>query len=204
MARVLNPQSKAKIISNAIEIMHKEGYQALSMRKVAFKSNMVVGNVYRYFKNKEEIEQEIFQPVYQHLDSFLNIPFDQVKMIHPSKSEVKNFILNNIESVVENINDLLKVHYKEFQIIFKEATLSKDITLKVSLFLQALLKNYFPLNDDLAEESKQLLKMFSNSLIAGVIEAINDYPHNKKIIATLIKDYLSIYINLMDIEIPQK
>ena len=201
MARLLNPQSKTKIIKNAIDIMHKEGYQALSMRKVALKSNMVVGNVYRYFKSKEEIEHEIFNPVFEHLDSFLNMPFDQIKMVHPTTSDVKRFILSNIEPVVENINSLLHLHYKEFQIIFNEPSLSKHITHRVSLFLQSLLKNYFPISDDLDEEGRQLLKMFSSSLISGVIEAINDYPNNKKHSASLISSYLSIYVNLIEIEV---
>ncbi len=201
MARLLNPQSRTKIIKNAIEIMHKEGYQALSMRKVALKSNMVVGNVYRYFKSKEEIEHEIFNPVFEHLDSFLNMPFDQIKLVHPTTSDVKAFIVSNIEPAIENISGLLQHHYKEIQIIFNEPSLSNNISHRVSLFLQALLKNYFPISDELDEEGQQLLKMFSSSLIAGVIEAINNYPHNKKIISKLISNYLIIYVNLIEIDI---
>ncbi len=204
MARVLNPKSREKIIKASIEIMHKEGYQALSMRKVAQKSNMVVGNVYRYFKSKEEIEDEIFQPVFLHLEMFLNMPFDQIKMAHPSASDIKNFIISNIHPIVENISELLKVHYKEFHIIFREPKLSDDITHRVSLFLQALLKNYFPLENNLNDEAQQLIKMFSSSLIAGVIEAINDYPRNKTIISDLISTYLSIYANLLEVDMPQK
>lgn len=202
MARLPNPKSREKIIKNAIEIMHKEGYQALSMRKVALKSSMVVGNVYRYFPCKEALIEEIFKPVYDHLYLFLNMPFDVIKETHPTPKAVRLYVVTQSHLIASNIDQLLKIHYKEFQIIFREDQLSSKITHEVTLFLQNLLKHFFPLPQQLNEESLQLMKMFASSISAGVIEAINEYPKNQDYIAQSITNYLNIYANLLEIDIP--
>lgn len=201
MARQLNPKSREKIISNAISIMHKDGYTELSMRKVALKSNMVVGNVYRYFPSKDDLIHAIFNPVFLQLDYFLSIPFEELKNQHPNPKEFRSFIMNQSSLIAQNIEQLLAIYFKELHIIFKDDQLSRKINQKVSSFLQKLIRYYFPISETLDEKSSELIKMFSRSISAGIIECIMNYPLNKDIIKELIQNYLSIYSKLLEIEL---
>ncbi|MGK5091247.1 TetR/AcrR family transcriptional regulator [Deltaproteobacteria bacterium TL4] len=46
---------KEKILSVAMEILCEEGFQYLSMRKLANRLNMTAANIYNYYSNKDEI-----------------------------------------------------------------------------------------------------------------------------------------------------
>ncbi len=48
-------QIKKKILENALEIIIKEGFQNLSMRKLASRMGMTATTIYNYFANKDEI-----------------------------------------------------------------------------------------------------------------------------------------------------
>ena len=62
MAQVLKEAVKDKIIAAAKEEFLKKGYKEASMRAIARKSKMTVGNLYRYFSSKEEMIIHIVSP----------------------------------------------------------------------------------------------------------------------------------------------
>lgn len=46
---------KQKILDAALEILYQEGFNDLSMRKIAKKTKMTAANIYNYFTSKDEI-----------------------------------------------------------------------------------------------------------------------------------------------------
>ena len=50
MAQTLKDDVKARIIESAKEEFLENSYEKTSMRAIASKSNITVGNLYRYFK----------------------------------------------------------------------------------------------------------------------------------------------------------
>ncbi len=46
---------KEEILDHAVQIMFQEGFDGLSMRKLASALDMTAANIYNYFKNKDEI-----------------------------------------------------------------------------------------------------------------------------------------------------
>ncbi|NOY69256.1 MAG: TetR/AcrR family transcriptional regulator [Deltaproteobacteria bacterium] len=48
-------QVRKNILDAALEILYKEGFASLSMRKIAKKTGMTAANIYNYFKKKDEI-----------------------------------------------------------------------------------------------------------------------------------------------------
>ncbi|MBU3914210.1 TetR/AcrR family transcriptional regulator [bacterium] len=46
---------KTRILEAALEIIYKEGFKYLSMRKLADKTSMTAANLYNFFSNKDEI-----------------------------------------------------------------------------------------------------------------------------------------------------
>ena len=55
---------KSKIRDNAKEIFFSVAYKDASMRDVAAKSGMTVGNIYRYYENKEVLFDDILGDTY--------------------------------------------------------------------------------------------------------------------------------------------
>jgi AcrR family transcriptional regulator len=50
---------KKKILDTAFEIVYKEGFSNLSMRKIASKLKMTAANIYNYYSNKDELNIEM-------------------------------------------------------------------------------------------------------------------------------------------------
>ncbi len=86
---------KRKILDAATEIIVKEGYENLSIRKIAQTIEYSPGNIYHYFKNKAEIISFIVDEGY--------------KKILQSQSRMKIDLINPEKSLVESLKDYINL-----------------------------------------------------------------------------------------------
>ena len=66
----LKDEIKNRIISSALKEFYDKGFLDASMRQIAKDADVAIGNVYRYFKSKEHLFNEIVDPAYY---NFINI-----------------------------------------------------------------------------------------------------------------------------------
>ena len=71
MAQVLKEAQRSRILSAARQELLQYGYRDASMRRIAQQAQMTVGNLYRYFKNKDELIRVITEPALQRLDALV-------------------------------------------------------------------------------------------------------------------------------------
>ena len=65
-------QTKALILETALEIFHERGYEQTTMRAIARKANLSLGNAYYYFHSKEHLIQAFYHRTHeQHLAASL-------------------------------------------------------------------------------------------------------------------------------------
>ncbi|HZJ89921.1 MAG TPA: TetR/AcrR family transcriptional regulator [Bacilli bacterium] len=70
--QLLKPHIREKIVNNARDVFFEKGYSKTSMRLIARKSKITVGNIYRYFKNKEALFDFIVLETYSELIDYIN------------------------------------------------------------------------------------------------------------------------------------
>ncbi|WP_407311681.1 TetR/AcrR family transcriptional regulator [Desulfosporosinus sp. SB140] len=61
----LKDEVRNRIITEAMKEFQNRGFLHASMRAIADNAGVAIGNVYRYFKNKEDLFNEIVEPAYQ-------------------------------------------------------------------------------------------------------------------------------------------
>lgn len=61
--QILKDQVRQSIKASAIKAFKEAGYQKASMRTIAESADMSVGNLYRYYKNKEALFGELVKPM---------------------------------------------------------------------------------------------------------------------------------------------
>lgn len=111
--QVLKEETRKKIIEVALEEFYQFGYNSASLRNVAQKSHMTVGNIYRYFKNKEELflasTKDAFDAVKRLItdQSFLEIDFFENK--------------ETMEVLSDRMVEVLKNYPKELIVILKKS-----------------------------------------------------------------------------------
>jgi len=202
MARQLNPKLREDILYYAKKIMHEEGYDALSMRKIANETDMVVGNVYRYFKNKDALLAEIFSPLIDKLRVFLNVRFDNVYEIYPTKKELMEFIDERTKYFSTKFETILESDYLELQIMIKNQTFSADVRQCINDMIKSLLNAYATVEYESYDQvGVHLVDMFSQSIMYGIFNAINTYPDNKENLQLIIRSYLKIFSKLLETDI---
>lgn len=59
--QVLKEEVRQRILKSARRQFRKHGFEKSSMRSIASTANMTVGNLYRYYKNKEKLYEAIIQ-----------------------------------------------------------------------------------------------------------------------------------------------
>jgi AcrR family transcriptional regulator len=65
-------QTKALILSTALEMLHERGYEATTMRGIAEKAGVSLGNAYHYFNSKDHLIQAFYHRIHEeHLQASL-------------------------------------------------------------------------------------------------------------------------------------
>src|SRR5690554_1518485 len=67
LMQYLKPELKESILNAAIEEFYTKGYEKASMKQIANKTGISVGNVYRYYANKEAVFHGVVVPVYEQI-----------------------------------------------------------------------------------------------------------------------------------------
>lgn len=114
---------KRKIIDAASEILLKEGYEKLSVRKIASKIEYSPGIIYHYFKDKAEIVAYVVEEGYENiLKRIGEVPIDAE---HPERTieqglrkyidlmlemphQFRTILMNDIEAIQDKVNILSK------------------------------------------------------------------------------------------------
>lgn len=95
--QILKPDVKEKILISASKEFKNKGYKKSSIRQIARNAGMTEGNIYRYFKGKESILEEIVEDVYREMMELLKIH----KKVHENYDESSKDDMYLIESLVE-------------------------------------------------------------------------------------------------------
>ena len=109
--QVLKEEVRQRILKSARREFKKCGFEKASMRSIASSANMTVGNLYRYYKNKEDLYGAIIGNL-----------FDEIKNLKanlPAEPEAQlNYLL-------ENFKELQKDHKSEWLTLFGGSTGTK-------------------------------------------------------------------------------
>lgn len=82
----MSNNTEQKIIDNAIRLIDREGYQNISLRKLAKQSDVTTGAFYKHFKDKNELFYRVSLILSQKVVEYLHVktmdqPFDQLLKI---------------------------------------------------------------------------------------------------------------------------
>lgn len=72
MAQFLKEEVKDKIQNSAVEVFTNKGFKKSSIKEIATNAGVSVGNVYRYYSNKETLYESVIEGVYEGVETILN------------------------------------------------------------------------------------------------------------------------------------
>lgn len=187
----LKEEVKNRIVSAAIQEFTLKGYQDASMREIATKAGVAIGNIYHYFKNKDELFHSIVGPVYHEFTSM-------VLELYQTNGSIPDIRLL-AEEITEKIIEFYEKYQTELLILLDKSKGSKFENLKEELIRLLNYRIKSELNPILQEKAivlsdDYILYVTAATFIEGMFMILRKYQDQAKI-KLLIGQLLVIYFN---------
>ena len=185
--QVLKESVRNSIVEGAILEFFEYGFQNANMRRIADKANITVGNIYRYYKNKETLFREILLPAERAIDDLGS--FDEELNITSIKT------IDDVNQLVTFLMSVLKPYTREIYIMTLDSSGSHYLKIKNQLENMIIQKinAYYPKKFD-----RYLLKVISASFVKGVFTVFRDNIKNIRRIQDMISQLIVFYFRDMD------
>jgi len=116
--QVLKDEVRNKIYLSALKEFKEKGFEKASMRSIAKSADITVGNMYRYFRNKDDLFYEIISPAYNKVVEYI------IRQKDPN-TIVQELANRNIDKQTNEIVEIYLQHRDELLIIIDGSKGSK-------------------------------------------------------------------------------
>lgn len=186
--QVLKEEIRCNILKAAVMEFKEKGFKNSSLRKIAELSGVTVGNLYRYFKDKQDLFSCIVNPPYEKIMGTIKKSME-LKEVSPNIVLIDHMTESIIESHISDMDSLL--------ILFNgsKGTRYENVKLEIVSLLEnsiiELSKKRFSEQRDCIEDYF-LLHVITIDFIEGMLLILNHYrdvEKVKKAIAQFIRFY---------------
>lgn len=195
----LKDQVRNRIVEEALKEFNEKGYEGASIRSIAKKSNTSVGNIYKYFKSKEDLHENLIGPINDRFLSYIQ-KFDKVEL--NDKAEIIFYKL------VDEIMEIFNEKSVEISILLNQSKGTKYEKCK-SIFVDFVTRIVTEkMQYELSLKGKKLRDNFiiyvvSQSLIESIAITVrerSDGAEVRQLILNLIDIFYNDIINKLDTE----
>jgi len=185
----LKDEIRNNIIVAAVKEFTEKGYHDASMRIIAAEAGVAIGNVYRYFKNKDELFNSIVGPVYTR---FTSMVFD----LYQSQDAIPEMQLMT-EDITNGIMEFYAKYETELLILIDKSKGSKyedikdEIIRLVNYRIKSELAPVFKENE-IKLQDDYILYIIAATFTEGIFMVLRKYRDQSKI-KELIGQLLIIY-----------
>ena len=195
--QTLKDDVRERIVDSAKKEFLEKGIDKSSMRDIAAGSNMTVGNLYRYFKNKEELNNFIVGETLSEINKLVMEKSENTVSINSGDMDINMTVAQYIEvldDLADKLVDIYKSHKIEFNILMMHSKLNDSITDWFASLIEHIIKSHYKLN----EYDKQI-KILSHGYAVSVFAGIRDIFKNANVktgsLKNMIKVFFRSYIN---------
>jgi AcrR family transcriptional regulator len=195
----LKDEVRNNITEEALKEFMEKGYEGASIRNIAKKSNTSVGNIYKYFKSKEDLYENLIGTVYHKLIDYIN-KFDKV--------EINEKAILIFYELMEKIMEIFNESSREISILLNQSKGSKYENCKGTFvdFITRIVTE--EMKYELSVKGKKLndiytLYLTSYSLvecIAIIVRERQDGAEVRKLISNMIDIFFTDIVNKLDSE----
>lgn len=200
MAQVLKQDLRDRIVEAAKEEFLENGFEKASMRNIAKKAGMTVGNLYRYFDNKEDISKQIVEETLEELkEIFKTLTSDQVSMearVFNMKANIQE-LSELMDDLADRLVDTYFAHQKEFKILILHSDYNHEIIDWFYKAISSLIEQHF-LIDKFKKYKQTLSQAYAVAIFSGIAEIFKDNDLDPLTLKRIISIYLNSFIVLLD------
>lgn len=175
--QVLKDEMRKRIYEAAIKEFSDKGFVNASMRDIAKGAGMTVGNLYRYFKDKEALFCNVVGPAYE---SLMELVKKSIEIVN------RSFDNSFFEFLAEQILKISKEHKIELLILFEGSTgtryerAKEDMVMVVEDFLRGNLLERLK-EKDIEIEDVYLFRIIAVGFVDGMTMIAKKHDSDDKL-----------------------
>ena len=205
MPQILKDEVRNRIVEAAKQEFMENTYERTSMRNIASRSNITVGNLYRYFTSKEELNQFIVRPALEKLQELvLKISNNQVDILNMENISLTSSQMRDmLDSLADGVVDIYSRHRIEMNILMMRTNINRYLVDWFTEAIASIIANNFGINKDLP--SVRLLgRVYAESVFSGFITMLKNSTVSNDQLKKLAKLYMESYVDMMDLDLIDK
>ncbi|MBE7720513.1 MAG: TetR/AcrR family transcriptional regulator [Lacrimispora celerecrescens] len=194
--QVLKKDIKDTLILAALHEFQQQGFEKASMRNIAKASNMTIGNIYRYYPNKQALFEFIVEPAFSEYQNSINIIKNKLSIRDDTEDGPSIEYFDGVESTIIH---LIKSFTPQMSLLFTGSTGSAYQCVKQELvFLSYMVtKSIFSnvIADMINENSyyDRLAHIIAQTLIDSICTILKTDCDNKEHFDKLIDHIIETY-----------
>ena len=202
MAQVLKEESREMILDAAKDEFMEKGFKESSMRRIAQKSRMTVGNLYRYFKNKEDLLEVIVAPAYRAVNKMVSdltddaVSFERDGFNFDASPEE---LSGMVDKLSDGMIDAYVKHKVEFNILMMNSKLNDNIVDWFQGLISGLISKHYGVPEDDANVNI-LSKGYAIAIFHGIREMLKHTDTDTENLKALTKIYLNSYLSMLNFD----
>ncbi len=202
MAQVLKEELRLRIIKSAKKELLEKGYRDASMRQIAASAHMTVGNLYRYFKSKDDLITMIVSPAVEKLNAIIQEKTEDRISLYRSAESIgfsQSDIVAILDSLAEELIDVYSQYHDEMRILMLHSEVHLKMEIWFTQLIQVFAKERFFVSKESLDSVVLLSRMMAVSIFNGLQECFRlaespeaDQCDLKKIIQVYFRCYVSM------------
>lgn len=183
----LKDDVKQKIIKSALTQFKENGYRGASMRVIALDAGVVSGNIYRYFKNKEDLFESVVEPICKLMHETEKMLQKEISEYNVKYNGQGNF--NIVKKITLETLEIFSGYETELLIVLDKSEGTKYADTKKNIILalyDKMKKNHSKVYDDF------IIYILSFSFINGVCLILRNNIDDEERIKKLIDSWINI------------
>jgi len=166
--QVKKEEVRKKILKAAVKEFKNNGYKNATMRKISNSSGIPIGNLYRYYQNKETLFNSIVTDVYEELKDLFKTGMDK------DEQTVEDRSLYFFNKLI----DIYTANYDKTYILLHRNVGTKYENVQRELgnyFQDKITTNIKENNPNVAEEDLEFIRFICRLYLIGIGELITSY-----------------------------
>ena len=204
MPQVQKDDVRETILDSARTEFLEHGFEGSSMRRIALKSKMTVGNLYRYFKNKEELSNTIVSPTLKIFNDTVRELSGGLISLGEENGPIDMplpMIKERLSTMSDRLVDIFDAHRIEVSILMMGTELNKQITDWFADLIAALIAGNFTMLDRGDERLKILSQCYAHSIFSGIRTILMESKSSKEDMRLMVRIYLNSFLSMLDNDI---
>ena len=183
----LKDEVKNSISAAALKEFREKGYLEASMRTIAKNAGITVGNIYRYFPSKDELFNNIMDPVWQDVTRAIFENYNQAVDLFP------------ITEIITAIMTIYRKYNNELYILLHGSKGSKYENIKsglVELITRRIENEMVPLLEVEGRKVRDpfIFQIISNAIVEGIYLIIKEVGESFDRVESLMEQTMTVYV----------